>query len=208
MWEREKWLGEGRDHRPPAGRTCIPHARTRAARRGHTPCGARSQRKRGATLAVRLVATKNPVTLSSSDKGKSPSFGGHRLRSWPSQLLYCERRDWAAIRTASSRQRLQVPSTGRAAPLGLWERTGRLLAASSPGPLRPSHPSSPLPLLLPAFPHWETLSSHRWKNPPTGKGRVRISEAPLPSPFRGRCLLFSGFDFTFLKGQGPLQPVG
>lgn len=60
---REEWLGEGRAHRPPAGRTCFPHARTRAARRGHTRSGAQSRRKRGATAAARLGAARNPVTL-------------------------------------------------------------------------------------------------------------------------------------------------
>lgn len=65
----------------------------------------------------------------------------------------------------------------------------------------------PPPLLLPT-PCLETQSSCRTNNPAAGKGRVQILSSSPPSPFRGRYLFFSGFDFTFLKGQGPLQPMG
>ena len=111
-------------------------------------------------------------------------------------------------------QCLLVPRAGRLALLGLWERTGHSPAASWPNPPRlfssPPPPRCPRPpaVLLPNRSAGRTQSSHRWKDPSRREGPRPAAEQLAPSPFRGRCLLFSGFDFSFLKGQGPLQPVG
>ena len=65
VWGREREMVRGGASPQAANRTDLhpPHARTRAARRGHTPSGAGFSRKRGATLAARLGAARNPVTL-------------------------------------------------------------------------------------------------------------------------------------------------
>lgn len=85
-------------------------------------------------------------------------------------------------------QRLLVPRAGRLALLGLWERTGHSPAASWPNPPRlfssPPPPRCPRPpaVLLPNRSAGRTRSSHRWKDPAAGKGRVRLLNSSPPPP--------------------------
>lgn len=118
-------------------------------------------------------------------------------------------------------QRLRVPSAGRLVLLGLWERTGHSPATSWPNPPRlfsspppPPHPPTPRPATPaagcpPPQPlGWDNSELPQMDGSSRREGPRPDAEKLAPSPFRGRCLLFSGFDFSFLKGQGPLQPVG
>lgn len=111
--------------------------------------------------------------------------------------------------------------------LGAWFSWGfgsaRATRQPRPGPTRRAsfhhlhpHPTPPPPAPLPPAAGCPPPQPLGWDNSelPQMDGSSRRegprpdAEKLAPSPFRGRCLLFSGFDFSFLKGQGPLQPVG
>lgn len=156
MCAREKWGWAGTSPLAARGTATSPrHARTRAARRGHTARGARRQRKRGAARAASWRGARDPGTLPGGGRRGEKHT---RPRSAQPRLFHCEQRDWAADRIASSRLQPRASRRPARGSPGAWRsaQTARQplpnLAPGGSGPIPPPPsflPSVPLPLPAP-----------------------------------------------------------